>query len=159
MTSQLERPTTLRNRLGEIWKRRDGRTVTITRQHPDSTEPYYTAIPGSQLEHWYTCDLRSGIGWRDADLVELVYDPRAGAPECISTATKPEPSPSTTPLSSATKSCRRCAAWEQLTPHDTALGRCLRHAPVLLERNHLGANWPTTSAHDHCFDFIAKSRQ
>ena len=168
MTSPLSRPSVLLNRVGEIWRRRDGQVVTITRAEPSKPNPYAAALPNNPAYHWYDTALRSCIPWPDADLVELIYDPRTGAPEYLDGALAPQPSPATAaPLSSAaaaqssgaTKSCRRCAAWEPLTPHDTALGRCLRHAPVLLERNHLGANWPTTSAHDHCFEFVAKSSQ
>ena len=168
MTSPLSRPSVLLNRVGEIWRRRDGQVVTITRVEPGKSNPYAAALPNNPGYHWYDTALRSCISWHDADLVELIYDPRAGAPEYLDCALAPQPRPApTAPLSSdvvatqsssATKSCSRCAAWEQLTPNDAALGRCLRHAPILLERNHLGANWPTTSAHDHCFDFIAKSR-
>lgn len=151
--------SSFRNRLGEIWRRRDGQVVTITRIELGRPYPYGVALPNSPLHHWYGRSLRVGPLDNDADLVELIYDPRAGAPEYLDGAATPQPSPATAaPLSSATKSCSRCAAWEQLTPHDETLGRCVRHAPILLERNHLGANWPTTSAHDHCFEFVAKTR-
>lgn len=167
MTSQPIPASLLRNRLGEIWKRHDGSLVTLTRVDVSSIYPYAASLPHNPHYHWYDPYLQSSIGDHAADLVELIYDPRDGAPEYLDGAATPQPSPATAaPLSSAaatqssgaTKSCRRCAAWEQLTPHDPDLGRCVRHAPVLLERNHLGANWPTTSAHDHCFDFIAKTR-
>lgn len=173
MTSPLSRPSVLLNRVGEIWRRRDGQFVTITHTKPGKSNPYAAALPNNPAYHWYDTALRIGALDNDADLVELIYDPRAGAPEYldpeyIDCALAPQPSPApTAPLSSdvvatqssgATKQCNQCAAWEQLTPHDTSSGRCLRRAPVPLDRDDLWAYWPTTSAHDHCFDFITKSR-
>lgn len=137
----------LRNRVGEVWRRRDGQVVTITRAEPSKSHPYAAAHHNSTIYHWYDTSLRSCLHDHNADLVELIRDPRACAPEYITTL-ESTPTPA--------KSCNTCAAWEQLAPQSGTLGRCIRHAPILLERTHYTANWPTTCSTDYCFDFIAK---
>ena len=156
----------LRNRLGEIWKRRDGALVTITRIESSKPYPYGAKHPASAYPpnpsgyHWYGPSLRVSVTDNNADLVEQIYDPRIYAPEYLSGVAASQPSSVTAPQPSTTpKRCDQCAAWEQLAPQGGTLGRCIRHAPILMERSHYAANWPTTSSTDSCFDFIAKPRR
>lgn len=71
-------------RVGQVWRSREGRDVTIEKVHPGTTYPF-----GGSDDRWYTSDGR----WQyyqasRFDLVELIYDAPADAAQ-------PEPAPAT----------------------------------------------------------------
>lgn len=71
-------------RVGQVWRTRDGRDVTIEKVHPGTTYPF-----GGSDDRWYVSDGRwRYLGASIYDLVELIYDAPADAAQ-------PQPAPAT----------------------------------------------------------------
>ena len=71
-------------RVGQVWRTRDGRDVTIEKVHPGTTYPF-----GGSDDRWYASDGRWSYHQASRfDLAELIYDAPADAAQ-------PEPAPAT----------------------------------------------------------------